>query len=385
MNRGWSLVSRFECVLATVLHEEPPVTPQVISFTNEMARAKFLPIIEEGIKTAGEAGKATYKLVSREFSSLDRALKEAEFMDNFIVGVGDGGFRVKRTVEVSDETYIVEWETGALWRMGTAKRIWAREYIKYPVECEDDLDMLELPDPDDPERYEGLEKRIKYVLDRGFFPMCSINGFFSGVWYFLRGPLEVTLKDIYTRREFYKRILSRIGEFNLKAEKNLLERGALMIGWVEDLGYSKGMFIQPKVYEELVYPWHRKAVELAHKYGAFVNMHSHGNINAILPLLVNINLDVLNPIGPSDNMDLKKLKENYGDRLCLQGGLSKYIGLMSLEDLKDHLLDRLRIGSPGGGFILSSEGDIPYEMSIENFREFLKISRKYRVNRPLNL
>lgn len=379
------MVSRFECVLATVLHEEPPVTPQVISFTNEMARAKFLPIIEEGIKTAGEAGKATYKLVSREFSSLDMALKEAEFMDNFIVGVGDGGFRVKRTVEVSDETYIVEWETGALWRMGTAKRIWAREYIKYPVECEDDLDMLELPDPDDPERYEGLEKRIRYVLDRGFFPMCSINGFFSGVWYFLRGPLEVTLKDIYTRREFYKRILSRIGEFNLKAEKNLLERGALMIGWVEDLGYSKGMFIQPKVYEELVYPWHRKAVELAHKYGAFVNMHSHGNINAILPLLVNINLDVLNPIGPSDNMDLKKLKENYGDRLCLQGGLSKYIGLMSLEDLKDHLLDRLRIGSPGGGFILSSEGDIPYEMSIENFREFLKISRKYRVNRPLNL
>ncbi|MBS7611565.1 hypothetical protein KEJ27_05090 [Candidatus Bathyarchaeota archaeon] len=379
-----SLVNRFECVLATVLHEEPPVTPQVIDFTNEMARAKFLPIIEEGVRIVKEAEKAAYGLVSREFSSLDRVLKEADFMDNFIVGVGSGGFRVKRTVEASDESYVVEWETGALWRMGTAKRIWAREYIKYPIECEEDLEKLELPDPEDPERYEGVEKAIRYVVDRGFFPISSINGFFSGVWYFLRGPLEVTLKDIYIRRGFYKKLIAKIGEFNLKAEKNLLERGALMIGWVEDLGYNKGMFIHPKLYEELIYPWHRKAIELAHKHGAFVNMHSHGNINAIVPLLVEAKLDVLNPIGPSDNMDLKRLKEDYGDRLCLQGGLSKHMGYMSLEELRGHLFDRLRIGSSSGGFILSSEGDIPYEMNIENFREFLKMSRKYRVNRPLN-
>ncbi len=376
------MVNRFECVLAAVLHEEPPVTPQIIDFTNEMARAKFLPIIEEGVRMMRWTEKAAYGLASGEFSSLDKVLKEADFMDNFIIGVGSGGFRVKRTVEACDELYVVEWETGALWRMGTAKRIWAREYIKYPVEREEGLERLELPDPDDPERYEGLEKRIRYVVDRGFFPMCSINGFFSGVWYFLRGPLEVTLKDIYMRREFYRKLLARIAEFNLKAEKNLLERGALMIGWVEDLGYNKGMFIPPKLYEELIYPWHKKAIELAHKYGAFVNMHSHGNINSIVPLLVNAGLDVLNPIGPSDNMDLKKLKENYGDKLCLQGGLSKYIGCMSLEELREHLLDRLRIGSPSGGFILSSEGDIPYEMDLETFRAFIKISRKYRLNSP---
>lgn len=379
------MVNRFECVLATVLHEEPPVTPQIISFTNEMARAKFSPIVEEGVRRMEkEVRKAAYESTAEESAGLDRALREADFMDNFIIGVGDGGFKVRRVVEATDKTYIVEWETGALWRMGTARRVWAREYIKYPVNCEDDLDGLELPDPDDPRRYEGLEKGIRYVMDRGFFPMCGINGFFSGVWYFLRGPLEVTLKDIYMRRGFYKKLLAKIGEFNIKAEKNLLERGALMIGWVEDLGYNKGMFIHPKLYEELIYPWHKRAIELAHKYGAFVNMHSHGNINAIVPLLVNAKLDVLNPIGPSDNMDLKALKENYGDKLCLQGGLSKHIGLMSLEELKAHLLDRLRIGSPGGGFILSSEGDIPYEMSIENFKEFLKASRKYRVNKPLS-
>lgn len=353
------MVSRFECVLAAVLHEDPPVVPQIIGFTNEMARSKFMPFAEG-------------------------SLKQAEFLDNFIVGVGGGGFRVKRTVEAGPKWCLAEWETGAVWRRGTAENTWVREYVRYPVACEDDLDRLELPDPDDPERYEGLESSIGRAVDNGFFPFCSVNGFFSGVWYFLRGPLHVILKDICSSKRFFEKLIAKIGEFNLRAERNLLERGAMMIGWVDDLGYNKGMFMNPKLYEELIFPWHKRAIDLAHKYGAFIDMHSHGNINAIVPLLVRANLDVLNPVGPSDNMDLGELKEEFGDRLCLQGGLSKHIGLMSREELKSHISDRLRLGGPSGGFILSSEGDLPYEMNPESFSAFVEMSRRYRRNTPFS-
>ncbi|MBS7613679.1 hypothetical protein KEJ48_05495, partial [Candidatus Bathyarchaeota archaeon] len=57
----------------------------------------------------------------------------------------------------------------------------------------------------------------------------------------------------------------------------------------------------------------------------------------------------------------------------------KHMGYMSLEELRGHLFDRLRIGSSSGGFILSSEGDIPYEMDQEVFRVFM---RKYKLNSP---
>ncbi|MEM2248956.1 MAG: uroporphyrinogen decarboxylase family protein [Candidatus Bathyarchaeia archaeon] len=381
-------VNRFECVLSVLLHEEPPVTPQVLGFTNEMSRAKFIPIIESNIDKRsvyfeGEVRSAMCEITAAGLEHIEKALRVADYMDNFIVGVGGGGIRIKRVIESGEEWSIVEWETGARWRVGTSRTIWARQYIDYPVKTEDDIDNLELPDPDDPARYEGLEKAIKYVVDRGFFPSCSINGFFSGVWYFLRGPLEVILRDMYVRRGFLKKIIAKFGEFNLKAEKNLLERGAMMIEWPDDLGYRDGTFMSPKLYEELIYPWHVKAIELAHKYGAFVNMHSHGNINSLVPLFVRANLDMLNPVGPTDNMDLKSLKEKYGEDLCFLGGLSKNIGFMSAEELKEHLLDRLRVGSPGGGYILGSEGDIPVEMSIENFELLLRMSRKYRRNRIL--
>ena len=373
-------VNRFECVLSSILHEDPRAVPQTIGFTTEMARVKLMPYL-------GKRSGDTYResLGNRKGGCLmthrfEEALKIAEHLDIFIIHAGSGGFRTVKAVESSGKWRIVEWETGAIWRVGTVNNVWAREYIKYPVECEEDLEDLQLPDPDDPERYRGIEEAVKYVREKGFFPSCSINGFFSGVWYFIHGPLQTILRDMYMNKAFFAKLIRKVGEFNLKAEKNLLERGAMMIGWVDDLGYNKGTFMNPKLYEELIFPWHKKAIELAHKYGAFVNMHSHGNINAIVPLLVDAGLDVLNPIGPSDNMDLAALKERFGDKLCLQGGLSKHIGFMNKEELKQHLIDRISIGSPGGGFILSSEGELPYEMKPENFVYFIEMSKKYRRN-----
>ncbi len=376
-------VNRFECVLSTLLHEDAPVTPQSIGFTNEMSRAKFTPSIKKGLaEVEREVSRATYEMTMEGSGELGRAIKVAEFLDNFSVGVGGGGFKIQRVVETGPQWNLVEWETGAKWRVGTANIVWARKYVEFPVESEDDLDELDLPDPDDPSRYEGVEKSVRYAVDEGFFPAGGINGFFSGVWYFLRGPLEVSLKDMYMRKDFYKKLIAKMAQFNLKAEKNLLERGVMIVGWPDDLGYRGGTFMNPRLYEELIYPWHVKAIDLAHKYGAFINMHSHGNISTLVPLFVKAGLDVLNPIGPTDNMDLEALKEKYGEKMCLHGGLSKNIGFMSSEEMRDHLLDRLRVGTPGGGFILSSEGDIPVEMSVENFEEFLKLSKKCRRNQP---
>ena len=307
-------LNRFECVLSTLLHEESPMIPQLINFTNEAAKVKFTSLISirmQGTNFEREIETKFRGNIPIDLKRIDDALKISSFMDNFIVGVGSGGFKVKKVIKESPRWSIVEWETGAKWRVGTAETIWARQYIEYPVKSEEDLDRLELPDPDDPSRYEGIRKAIRYVIDRGFFPSCSINGFFSGVWYFLRGPLDIILKDMYMQKDFYRKLIAKIGEFNLKAEKNLLERGALMIEWPDDLGYSRGTFMNPKLYEELIYPWHLKAIELAHKYGAFVNMHSHGKIDTLIPLLVKAKLDMLNPVGPTDNMNLKSLKEKY--------------------------------------------------------------------------
>ncbi|MCD6470601.1 hypothetical protein J7L29_07370 [Candidatus Bathyarchaeota archaeon] len=148
-------INRFECVLSTLLHEEPPITPQVLSFTNEMSRVKFVPIIEvdiaeKTIKFENEVRSALCEITAAGLKRIEKTLKIAEYMDNFIVEVGGGGIKARKVIKTEGEWSIVEWETGAKWRVGSAKTIWARQYIDYPVKTEDDLENLELPDPDDP-------------------------------------------------------------------------------------------------------------------------------------------------------------------------------------------------------------------------------------------
>jgi len=359
-------MNKMNCVLATLLHEEPETIPQALDFMDDDASAKFSPVL------------------SHIEDECEREMRYAEFLDNFTLSCGGGGLRSK-TVETGEHYYVVEWETGARWMMMRRPlSSFARKYVRYPIMREEDLDELQLPDPDDPERYIGMEKRVRRFVEKGYFASGGINGFFSGVWYFLR-PFELWMKDLLLNRTFAKKLIAKIGEFNLKAAKNCLERDVQSIGWVDDLGYNEGMFISPRIYEDAIYPWHKRAIDLAHKYGAFVNMHSHGNINAIMPLLVKAGLDAINPVGPSDNMDLKTLKEKYGDKITFEGGISKFIGEMSREQLKEHIKDRISLGSPGGGYILGSEGGIPVTMTQENFEFYMKCSKKYRKNVPSRL
>ena len=184
------------------------------------------------------------------------------------------------------------------------------------------------------------------------------------------------MMDLVDHPSLAHELVRRVGEFNLRAAKHLLERGVHAIAFPDDLGHNHATFMSPTLYKELFYPWHRRLAELCHDYGAHVNMHSHGNLNAIMPLLCEAGVDILNPVGPSDGMDLAELKGRYGDRMTFLGGVSKFIGQMSVSELQQHLREVFRAGSPGGGFILYSEGCIPVDMPRANVYLYLLLRRQ---------
>ena len=78
-------------------------------------------------------------------------------------------------------------------------------------------------------------------------------------------------------------------------------------------------------------------------------------------------IDIINPVGPTDNMDLNVIKRKYGDRITILGGLSKNIGLMDYETLDNYIEEVIRLGSIGGGFIPRGESGITAEMDEEKF------------------
>ena len=90
-------------------------------------------------------------------------------------------------------------------------------------------------------------------------------------------------------------------------------------------------------------------------------------------------VDILNPVGPTDNMILSGLRETYGRRMTFLGGMSKWIAEMDRDELAGHIRDVVRTGSQGGGYMTCCEGGIPYTMSPEDAVYYLDTVAKYRL------
>ena len=355
-------MTKLERVLATLNHELPDVIPNQEGFFDSTSQDKFLPAFTE---------RRDWRPIEEP---LEKQIAYAEFMDTHIMNVGNGSLR-SQVIERGENYHLLEFENGAKWRI--REHPFYRQYIDLPIKTEKDMDQISMPDPRDPSRYEGVAEKVKFFTERSYFTAAGIDGFFSGVWYRFR-RYEDFMMDLAANRDFAKRVIKKVAEYNLASAEELLKRGVHSISFPDDLAGSRGPLFSPECYRECFYQWHRRLCELCHEYGAYVNMHSHGDINVLLPSLVEAGVDMLNPVGPSDNMNLQEIKETYGNRITILGGISKFIGQMSREDLECHVKEVVRTGSPGGGYMTMSEGGIPYTMSREDFTFYLDILRKYR-------
>ena len=145
--------------------------------------------------------------------------------------------------------------------------------------------------------------------------------------------------------------------------------------WPDDMGYKAHQFFSPKMYRDLVKPVHKRAAEWAHERGVKVHLHSCGNIMPFVPDLIEVGIDMLNPLEVKAGMDPGKLKRGYGDRLAFHGGLNAvlYIEPGSLWDEMRSLIPLLK---RDGGYVISSDHSVPESVSLETFREFVRLAKE---------
>ena len=144
----------------------------------------------------------------------------------------------------------------------------------------------------------------------------------------------------------------------------------------DDLGYRNGLFFSPQTFRDVVKPVHRKAYDWMHDRGVFTMMHSCGNIMAIIPDLIDVGMDGLNPIETKAGMDLIAIKKHYGGKLVLQGGID--VRTMSKPDeIEDEIRTKITFAKKNGGYIYHSDHSVPDDVSLENYKRVMELVRKY--------
>ncbi len=142
------------------------------------------------------------------------------------------------------------------------------------------------------------------------------------------------------------------------------------IFWYDDMGYKNTPFFSNEMYRSLLQKYHKKAVAWAHDHGIYARLHSCGDIMPLLPDIMDTGINALNPIEIKAGMDVFKIKQDYGDRLVLHGGINAV-----LWDDKEAIVEAIRQAVPvlkeNGGYIFASDHSIPNSVSLENMRSII--------------
>jgi len=197
--------------------------------------------------------------------------------------------------------------------------------------------------------------------------------------YSARG-IENFLADMAGDPPFARGFLNRIIEKNMVMLENFLgapEIDGVLLG--SDWGTQADLIMSPATWEELIRPGEQREYNLVHEYGKHVWVHSCGNIVKAIPSLIEMGLDVLNPVQP-EAMDIAMLKSRYGARLAFWGGIStqQTLPFGSPEEVKMEARRVRNLMSAGGGYILAPAQEIQGDVPAENIIALIEVAQEGR-------
>jgi uroporphyrinogen decarboxylase len=146
-----------------------------------------------------------------------------------------------------------------------------------------------------------------------------------------------------------------------------------------DYAMNAGLLFSPKLFERLCYPAICRQTALARQLGLYTLKHACGNNWAIMDYLVDGGYDAYQSIQASATMDICKLKDRYGDRITLWGGVQvETLVRGTPADVRQEVIRAIRHCAPGGGFILGASHSIVNATKPANYDAFLEAWREYR-------
>ncbi len=218
-----------------------------------------------------------------------------------------------------------------------------------------DLLNLDLADPDRDEAYNGLRDAIAHhKAERGRFVYVQTPGIFEC----LNGPFGIENHLLYLAlyADDLSEVYRRQAAWNRQFAMNCLDLGIDMIHVSDDWGAQTGLLFSPTTWRELIYPNHKVVTDAVKARGAYVSLHSDGNVAPVLDGIVELGYDVVHPFQESAGMDLALYQDRYADQFVLMGGLDiqTTLGFGKLDTLRSEISRIVEMFRDGGLLLCTS-------------------------------
>ncbi len=272
---------------------------------------------------------------------------------------------------ISDIAYADEW--------GAVKQICDEEHpipIDGPISTMADLDKYEPPNPEDDFRYSSLKEKIdRFKGDRAV--IAHLNDVFSIPSRLMK--FDDFMMKMALEPKLIEGIISMTVEVNLKMAKHVKDMGCDIVFTGDDYAYKTGPLMSPDMFEKIFHPYYKKVMKGYHDLGLKVIKHSDGNIMSLLDMIMDSDIDCIDPIEPVDGMSLEFMKNKYGKNMAIKGNVdcAHTLTFGSVDDVIAETKECLRVGAPGGRYICSSSNSIHSKVKPENYKAMVETIQEF--------
>jgi len=229
----------------------------------------------------------------------------------------------------------------------------------------DDFPMPEGPPEQDESQWELIRAAVKEFGDTHF--ICARSG--DGTFPQVGGTWEQAMMSYIDRPELVERAAQVDVEHTLLQQEIWKREGVDGLAPGSDYCDTRGPMISPDLIRKYLFPAMKRHVDGTRETVKLpILKHACGNNWRIMDMLVDAGYDAYQAIQGSATMDIVKLKEQYGDRLTLWGGVNTETLVAGNEDdVREEVRHVIEHVAPGGGFIMGSSHSILVGSKPENF------------------
>lgn len=330
--------SRREAVRRVLAHQDVRPVPYTIQFTVE-AREKFLQRLGPGADWIEVTG--TYWVPSSTNEGWTE-LRPGYFRDPF----------------------------GVIWNRTLDRTLGV---VEEPPLKSFTLAGYSFPDPDASPVYLRIEENLRRYPDR-FHAVHIGFALFERAWTLV--GMENLFVAFVQEPAFVGEMLDRIADYNVGLIRRAARMGVDAAHFGDDWAGQRGPLVSPALWREIVKPRYARMVRAAKEAGLLVSQHCCGKVEALLPDLVELGVDVFNPFQP-EVMDIWALRRQYRGKIAFWGGLSvqRTLPRGSAAEVRRETRRLLEEMAPGGGYILAPSHALPRDVPPENVDAYLEVAR----------
>ena len=267
-----------------------------------------------------------------------------------------------------DAEWTDEWQTKWSHAFGGVGATPAAVALKDWSELDEYL-LKGIPEARAPGRLDKAAESLKIHHDRAYCTGAIILSLYER-YHCIRG-MENTFMDFYTNEKEMNRLLDALENYLLELIRYWSELGVDGVFLADDWGTQTSLMISLDMWRKFFKARYRRIFDHAHSLGMEVIFHSCGNVIDIVPDLIDVGLDVLDPIQPGA-MDMNKIAREFGGKIAFCGAIDDQHLLTagSPQKVKDEVRRTIdTLAKPFGNALIAAPANVlPPDIPLENLQ-----------------